>query len=470
MGPRFLSSLAVAPLTAVRADLVDPAVPPVMPLAARLGAVEIKGVSAVLGLKETVFFVHALQVRAGAPPALAWKDHQGKRWPIAWHAGFDVESGPPGSPLVGLSHLRDAVFPLHLEGVVDLDSLPLFIPSAATLTDVARLPLVRLAGLAAPACDPDLLLDPRAGAGARARGAILLASLCGNALTAQSRGSLAAHFWEEGKHLGDPEERFDALAASSALGIGPGIRQRLFIEQARTEHQTYDEILMAWAERELTNALSAYAPVTPGLALWYKARQYDRVLLSTLAYGWQSDPVAVDLACRAADALGLRDSAMGWSLVCRWPMPERIAIRRQGFEDPKDPSLHFSGAGKSWMRPVAPVRVLGGQGQQFLATGEEPGRPAAAGEVIWGPIPWAGRRFGALLAGGANGATLSIETKEANTWKELARAGQPPGETVLTPLLLTLPSHSPTDVRVRMVATASLAMTVVDALTFIDIE
>jgi hypothetical protein len=470
MGPKFLSRLSLAPLTAIRADLVDPAVPPVMPIAARVGVVEIKGISAILGDGETVFFVHALQVQPGPPPALTWRDQTGKRWPIAWHAGFDVESGPPGSALLGMSRLQNEVFPLHIEGVLDLESLPLFIPRATTLTETARLPLVRLAGMAAPACDPDFFLDPAAGTGARARGAVLLASLCGDGITQRARASLASRFWDEAKRVRDPDERFDALAAISALGTGPSIRQRMFIELTRTEHQPYDEILMAWAERELAGALPARATASPGLALWLQAQQYDRVLLSSLAHGWQSDPAAAEIVCRAAQALGLRESAMGWSLGCGHSVHGKIVVRRQGFENLRDQSLRFSGAGKSWIRPAAPVRVLGGQGRQYLATGEEPGRQGASGEVVWGPIPWSGRRFGALLAGVANGASLLVEAREGSAWKELVRAGSPASASVLTPLLLMLPAHAATEVRVRLLATDSQPMTVVDALTFIDMD
>ena len=470
MGPKLLSQLALAPLSAVRADLVDPAAPPVMPLATRVGAVEIKGISAVLGLKEIVFFVHALQVQPAPPPTLAWKDQNGKRWPIAWHAGFDVESGPPGSALVGIARIQNQVFPLHIERVLDLDSLPLFIPGATTLTDVARLPLVRLAGLAAPACDPDLLLDPGAGAGARARGAVLLASLCGDGLTQQARASLAAGFWDEAKHLRDPDERFDAIAAVSALGVGPSIRQRLFIEQARSEHQPYDEIAMAWAERELASDLLTRATASRGLALWLQAHQYDKVLLNSLAHGWQSDPAAAEIVCSAAKALGLRESALGWSPRCGQPMHRRITIRRQGFENLSDPSLQFFGAGKSWIQSAAPGRVLGGQGRQLLAIGEEPGGKWSPGQVIWGPIPWSGRRFGALLAGTARGASLLIEAKEGGAWKELAHTGLPASDSVLAPSLLMLPAHVPTEVRVRLLATDLQPTTVVDALTFIDMD
>ena len=68
MGPKFLARLSLAPLSAVRADLVDPAVPPVLPMVARVGVVEVKGISAILGKAETVFFVHALQVQARTTP------------------------------------------------------------------------------------------------------------------------------------------------------------------------------------------------------------------------------------------------------------------------------------------------------------------------------------------------------------------------------------------------------------------
>jgi hypothetical protein len=470
MGPKFLARLSLVALSAVRADLVDPAVPPVLPMVAKLGVVEVKGISAILDKAETVFFVHALQVQAGPPPALAWTDQNGKRWPIVWHAGFDVESGPPGSALLGVARMQDEVFPLRLEGVLELESLPLFTPSATTLTDTARLPLLRLAGVAPPTCDPDLLLDPAAATGARARGAVLLGSLCGSGLTQPARAALAARLWDEAKRVRDPDERFDAIAAISALGVAPSIRQRMFIEHTRAEHQPYDEILMAWAERELAGALPARTTASRGLALWLQAHQYDRVLLSSLAHGWQSDPAAAPVLCSATRALGLRQSALGWSPECEQLASRKITVRRQGFEDPRDQRLQFLGEGKSWIRPAAPVRVLGGQGRQLLATGEDPEQKLSSGEVIWGPLPWSGRRFGALLAGAAKGASLLVEAKEGNTWKELARAGPPAAHSVLTPSLLMLPAHAASEVRVRLVAADPHALTVVDALTFVDID
>jgi hypothetical protein len=244
----------------------------------------------------------------------------------------------------------------------------------------------------------------------------------------------------------------------------------MFIEHTRAEHQPYDEILMAWAERELAGALAARTTASRGLALWLQAHQYDKVLLSSLAHDWQSDPAVAQILCSATKALGLRESALGWTPRCEQPAPSKITVRRQGFENLRDQRLQFSGAGRSWIRSAAPVRVLGGQGRQLLVTGEDPGCKWESGEVIWGPLPWSGQRFGALLAGAAKGASLLVEAKEGSAWKELARAGPPAAHSVLTPSLLMLPAHAASEVRVRLVATDSHALTVVDALTFIDMD
>jgi hypothetical protein len=65
---------------------------------------------------------------------------------------------------------------------------------------------------------------------------------------------------------------------------------------------------------------------------------------------------------------------------------------------------------------------------------------------------------------------LLIEAKEGGAWKELAHTGLPASDSVLAPSLLMLPAHVPTEVRVRLLATDLQPATVVDALTFIDMD
>jgi hypothetical protein len=52
----------------------------------------------------------------------------------------------------------------------------------------------------------------------------------------------------------------------------------------------------------------------------------------------------------------------------------------------------------------------------------------------------------------------------------LAHTGLPASDSVLAPSLLMLPAHVPTEVRVRLLATDLQPTTVVDALTFIDMD
>jgi len=126
-GPKFLARLSLVALSAVRADLVDPAVPPVLRWW-RIGVVEVKGISAILDKAETVFFVHALQVQAGPPPRWPGRTRTasaGRSYGMRdsmWKAGRRIGSS-------GVARMQDEVFPLRLEGVLELESLPLFTPS-----------------------------------------------------------------------------------------------------------------------------------------------------------------------------------------------------------------------------------------------------------------------------------------------------------------------------------------------------
>jgi hypothetical protein len=466
MGVGFLHSLRLGPLSAVRADLVDPPVRPVMLERARIGTVELQGTAAISSNGETLLYVQATQVQPGVPTGLAWTDANGKVWPIAWHTGFDVAAGPIGANLLGATQIKGAQLPLRLQGMSDLEALPMATPSSATLIDVARLPLARLAGVALPICDVDALLDTKASAAARARGTALVAELCGSALSASSRQALAKNLGDAVKDLRDPDDRFDALTAISSLGVGLSAGQRMSVEAARTKHQAYDEILMAWAEWELAQALPKGELPKFGLWLWVEARQYGRVLLMSLANHWDSDPGAVGPICAAVHALGIRESAVGVPLACDQAKVTQVVVRRQSFDDEEDGTLHVSGGGRGWMTTAVAERIAGGHGQKLLAVGGKSSR--APGEIVWGPLPWPGQRFGLLAGGSAGGLSVTIEANENGAWKELGHHALAASGNTLSPQIILLPARAPADVRVRMTSKDHRAATFVDALTFVD--
>jgi hypothetical protein len=468
MGPEFLHSLRLGAQSAVRADLVDPPIRPVKLERARIGTVELQGTSAISSNGETLLYVQATQVQPGWPTNLAWTDANSKVWPISWHTGFDVAAGPVGANLLGAAQIKGAQLPLRLQGMSDLEALPTATPSSSTWVDLARLPLVRLLGEVLPVCNVDTLLDPSASTAARARGTALVAELCGSALSASSRQALAGNLGNAAKDLRDPDERFDTLTAISSLGVGLSAGQRMRVESARTKHQAYDEILMAWAEWELAQALPKGEVPLSGLWLWLEARQYGRVLLTALANHWDSDPGSVGPICAAVHALGIRESAIGVPLACDQAKITKVVVRRQSFDNEEDGTLHVSGGGKDWVTTAAPGRIAGGHGEKFLAVGGKASR--SPGEIVWGPLAWPGQRFGLLAGGGAGGLSITIEANENGQWKELAHLASPASINTLSPQIIMLPAHSPVDVRVRMASKDHRATTFIDALTFVDFK
>ena len=470
MGSDFLYSLRLGPLSAVRADLVDPPIRPVKLQRARIGNVEVEGASAIVNHHETLLYVQAAQVQPGAPPELAWTDASGKSWPISWHGGFDVAAGPIGSSLLGTAHIDGAQFPLHVKDSIELETIPSTWTSSATLVDVARLPLARLAGLPLPSCDLDVLLDGNASQAARARGMALLADLCGAALSASSRATLARNLGNAANDLRDSDDRFDTLSAISSLGVGLSTSQRMNVEEARRKHQAYDEILMAWAEWELEQALPKGESPRFALWLWLEARQYGRLLLTSLANNWDSDPAAVAPICAAVHALGIRESSLGVPLACDQAKVTQVVVRRQSFDAEEDGTLQFSGAGKSWITAAVSERVAGGHGRNFLASRGSSTAKSGPGEIVWGPLSWPGQRFGLLSAGRPGGLAVSVEVNESGTWKEIVRAAPPASIGVMTPQIILLPNHSPSEIRVRVLSKNQNVSTQVDALTFVDFK
>jgi len=311
--------------------------------------------------------------------------------------------------------------------------------------------------------------QPRA-TGARARGAVLLASLCGDGNHPAGAGLACISLLGQAKRVRDPDERFDALAAISALGTGPSIRQRMFIELTRTEHQPYDEILMAWAERELAGA---FLPAPPPAPAWHSGCRPSNTTEFLLQFPLRMDGSLIPPRLRSSAG---RPRPWDFAKV-RWMVAGDAGIRCMGrswfagkdFENLRTRACGFRGGEKlgygrlrlsaSWRSRTA---IPGNRGRAGPPRGVRRGR--------LGTDPLVGRRFGALLAGVANGASLLVEAERGSAWKELVRAGSPASASVLTPLLLMLPAHAATEVRVRLLATDSQPMTVVDALTFIDMD
>lgn len=456
MGERFLRDMALGPLTAIRADLVDPPAAPVQSLSVVVDPVTVVGVSAFRDDRGVAVFVHATQNRPAPLPAWQWVDADGKSAPVRWHSGYDVESGPAGTPVVGHALLAAPRLPLRLDGTdVQLESLPAFSADVDTLPALSRLPLARIIGFASPLCRADDILDPGAPAAARARGLGMLARYCGPGLAQSIRADLADQLAREAPS--DSNDRTDTITVLSRLGLPTSIGQRMAIEAARRDHSSLDEVALAWAAREL--ASPDPAGVRSGLAILLAAREYERILDTVLARGWLDLPEAQAAVCAAAKALGLRDSALRPHSCSQVPAPG-VVVSRQDFENPDDAQLHFVGAGKTWLGQRRAPNIVGGRGQFFLAS-----QPNATGsgpsEVIWGPMAWTGPRFGALLAGSG---TLIVEGNEGQRWVEMGRLGARGGN-VMRPHLLALPPGNWHEVRVRVVDPSGTGL-FADALAF----
>jgi hypothetical protein len=154
-------------------------------------------------------------------------------------------------------------------------------------------------------------------------------------------------------------------------------------------------------------------------------------------------------------------------------------VFRQSFENPVDPLLRFEGSGGDAWRPTAGRRngtkqrpVVGGRGSLLLNTFDGELGDGAVGSVVWGPFPWAGRRFGVLVGGGSDRVHLyvAVEALVDGVWTELARVGPADNAEVLRPRLADLGEQRGTAVRVRVVdaSAADWGHLLVDGLTFVD--
>ena len=468
MGQAFLDQLSVVWLTAIRADLVDPPAAPVVSAQASLGPIQILGFSAVATDKDQqVLFVHGLQASSGAPPILRVKDASRHDWQVHWHTDHDVDRGPVGSVLLGIVELPSTALPLQVESTdLHLANWPSVGRAADSVADLTRLPLLRSAGLPSAPCDVDAYLDPRSPVGARARGLALLAQLCGGGLSRNDRERLRGSIVDEAPVLLLSDDRYDAYRVSPALGLPTSTSQRMRIERERARHTYLDEVALAWASDELGRGLLSPDQARAGLGALFLARQYDRLLLTVLGRGLVDRPEVRDLLCGSVAALGLRPSLMP-TLSCADNSNAPLRVLRQGFENGSDPSLHFNEISRTWLVSRPPMPSLGGQGRSFLFI--PPCRKAPCGEVTWGPLRWPGRRFGALLAGPARGASVVVESQQANRWVEIGRSPAASSPAVLTPQTVRLPVRPFDQVRVRIANHSQQESMMVDALTFLDL-
>ena len=477
MAPAFLSQLAVSWLTAIRSDLVDPPVAPVLSVRAGQGSVELLGLSSVeTGPGQRTLFVHALQTGKGSPPSLVIRDTARHEWPVQWHAGYSVDPGPAGSPLLGKLALPASALPIEIVGTaLRLSAWPNADNALKGAASMSRLPLFRLAGLPAPRCDVDDYLDPRANAGARARGLALLARLCGGGLSRADRARADAAIMKDASRLARADDRYDAYRAANALGLPSSTSRRIALARERARHTYTDEVALAWAASELSPDQLSPEQARAGLGALFLARQYEALLLTALSRGLQERPEIQDLLCNTVAALGLRSDLLpGHSCPAHpdYPMRER----RQSFEDPSDPTLHVDGISQAWRLSRPPIPAYGGEGRSFLFI--PPCRTKPCGEVTWGPLPWPGRHFGVLLAGPSKGTKVVVEARDAHGWSELGRVGEPANPIVLTPLIMRLPDRLPDmgspdhgyrDVRVRIANQSPKDAMTVDAPTFLDL-
>lgn len=453
MGPRMLRDMAMGPITALRADLIDPAAAPVVDLGATVEGITVEGVSAHAENGRTLLFVHATQVSAGPPPNLRWIDGSGRVFAVDWHSGYDVHHGPPGSALVGRAEVGDAKLPLRISDTsVVLDSLPVFDARTDGAASLSRIPLVQRAGVATPDCNPDALLVPTGPA--RARGLAWLAQLCGAALPAQIRAREAEGMWRQAQQLTDADDRYDSAAVISALAIPMTVEQRLFIERARDAHAAFDEMAQAWSAIESARPAS----VRPTLSLLIAARAWGEVVQTALARRWTHLPEAAPALCAATRALGFRAGVL--PVDCAHAPETRFTITRQDFEKPKDTTkdttLHLSGHASRWISSRF-ADVSGGRGHMRLVTN-------GPGEATWGPFPCPGERFGALV-GGTGPGTVVLEARNGQTWIELATI-KPRDPDAAQPQLVGLPENEHRDVRVRVIDDSESGGLVVDDIVF----
>jgi hypothetical protein len=470
LAPPALSALSMAPLTAIRAELLDPPAAPRRRVALPWkGGAMLLGLSAVRAPAHHTVVVHARQTGAGHRPPLLFRGRNGARYPGAWHADVPLEPTPIGSTLLGLVRVPDGALPITLEGAdLQIDEwAPLeTTPAARTVEDLTRLPVLRLAEVPTPPCDPGPFLDPAADGASRARGVGFIAHLC-NGLAPELRARWTGEVIASARQATDPDDRYDAAAAALAIGLPQTVALRALLESARDGHHPYDEVLVSWADQLLGVSLPPPLWEIQALRLLLAARRYEEVALRVL--GRVITPETTGALCLAAGKLGLRGDRLGADVVCPGSTVGVPLVVRQSFEDPADPSLSFTPASRRWLTAAAhpgQTRVFGGQGRLFIDTFDT--GPAGEGEVVWGPFRAPGRRFGALVAG-SKARTLSVvvEARGARGWAEVARLPPPPHPTVMMPVRAELPGAG--EVRVRIVDRDPQpdGYLLVDALTFI---
>lgn len=478
MGRKMLDRLSVSWLTAIRADLVDPPMAPVEPMQARVGSIFVEGFSSLPTQDgDEILFVHALQAENADPRALTVNAADGRRFSVAWHAGQDVARGPIGSALVGMVRLPPDALPISLEATaLTLPSWPRVTYEVNSAEALSRLPLYRLAGMPAHICHVDDFLAVYASAGARARGARLLGDLCGGGLSRWMRRSLAEDVSKDiskdisrqasASPAGRADDRYDALRVAESLGLPTSTLQLGKIERARQAHSPYDEVSAVWAQRLLRSPVPPPSLIGSGLAALVLAGQYDKALLTALFRGFTGVPEAREPLCRAMSALALRPSLLA-KLRCPDTESGKLRVTRQGFESQADPTLQAGPSTRVWVLSAPPAPRLGGQGKAVLYL--PPCTGVRCPEVVWGPLPWPGRRFGALVAGSKSGASIVVEAQQGSRWTEVARTDGPSNEAILTPVTAELQTVFPSEVRVRISNGSRNRSMVVDALTFLDL-
>jgi hypothetical protein len=337
---------------------------------------------------------------------------------------------------------------------------------------LARLPLYRLAGLPSRPCNVDDFLAVYASAGARARGARLLADLCGGGLSRWVRRNLAE---ELSRHpslppageAGVKSDPYDALRIFESLGLPTSTLELGKIERASRDHSPYDEVSAAWSQRLLRSPAPTPQQIRSGLGALVLAGQYDKAVLTALFRGFTGVAEAREPLCRAMTALGLQPYLLS-QLRCPDAEASPLRLTRQGFENPADPTLQVAPSTRAWSLSQPPAPRLGGQGKALLYL--PPCTGPRCPEVTWGPLPWPGRHFGALVAGSKVGSSIVVEAQYGNRWMEIGHTEGPANEAILMPLTTELQIVFPTEVRVRITNRSHKQAMTVDALTFLDLD
>jgi hypothetical protein len=469
MGPSLMHELMVSWLTVIRADLVDPAMAPVKPAQSQTGGILLLGFSSLADTQgQEVLFVHAWQLGDSDPPMLTVTSSDHRDFQVGWHAQQDVARGPGGTPLLGMVRLPPEAMPITIRpSDLQLTEWPSLELEAESAEALSRQPLFRLAGLAAQTCHPDDFLAVYANPGEQARGARLLSDLCGGGFRRPTRAALAETIARRASSLPAGDDRYDARRVFESLGLPTSTLQMGLIERAREQHHPYDEVAGVWAERLLKTAAPSPAQIRAGLGALVLGRQYDRAILTGLARGFTTVPEAREPLCVAMRALALQPYLLS-QLSCPDANVSGLRLVCQDFENPSDPSLHFGRDARSWVGSRPPAPRLGGQGKAMLFV------PSclldSCPELVWGPLPWPGRYFGALVAGGKQGPLIVIESYQGSRWVEIGRVAGAGNDAILTPAVVELHAAFPHDVRVRVSNRSRNRAMTVDALTFLDLD